>query len=399
MSKFLNLFGPAAAGAAVVMGGAYIIADQFVVDMPAPARGKVVGLAVAQDNAEGAEVMAAAAFSAPASSGAFGLGRAATDAEIAAWDVKVMPDGRGLPVGSGSVEDGEMLFSDNCASCHGEFAEGSGNWPKLAGGDGSLANEDPLKTVGSYWPYLSTVWDYVHRSMPFGNAQSLTADETYAITAYILYSNFMVDDDFVLSNENFLEVEMGNADGFIVDDRPDAEYTQWRTEPCMENCKESVEITMRATVLDVTPEEDTEAPEDMNNSNAVATAKPEAAEMASAETASAADDPDPELVAAGEAAFRKCSSCHQVGEGAKNRSGPQLNDLFGRTIGAVDGFKYSSAFQDAHDAGRTWDEAALAEFLAKPRDYIKGTKMSFAGFRDQEDIDAVLAYLKTYDRE
>ena len=190
------------------------------------------------------------------SKGKFGLGRLATPEEVAAWNVDVMPDGTGLPVGSGSVAEGEPLFSEKCAACHGEFAEGVDNWPKLAGGDGTLADEDPLKTVGSYWPYLSTAWDYVHRSMPFGGAQVLSADETYAIVAYILYSNYLVDDEFVLSNENFLEVEMPNADGFIVDDREETEYSKWRTEPCMTNCKDDVKITMRATVLDVTPDEE-----------------------------------------------------------------------------------------------------------------------------------------------
>ncbi|MFP7675357.1 c-type cytochrome [Marivita sp. S0852] len=184
-----------------------------------------------------------------------GLGRAALPEEIAAWDVDVSPDGTGLPVGSGSVEDGEMIFSDYCAVCHGEFAEGVDNWPELAGGEGTLADQDPVKTVGSYWPYLSTAWDYVHRSMPYGSAQILSDDEVYAIVAYILYSNFLVEDDFVLSNENFLEVEMPNADGFIVDDRAETEYPMWRTEPCMENCKDSVEITMRSSVLNVTPED------------------------------------------------------------------------------------------------------------------------------------------------
>lgn len=219
----------------------------------APAEGDATMVAAA----DGAMEAGAPTFGEP-SKGKFGIGRTATEAEIAAWDVHVMPDGRGLPVGSGSVEDGEVLFSEQCAACHGEFAEGVDNWPKLAGGDDTLADEDPLKTVGSYWPYLSTVWDYVHRSMPFGNAGTLSDDDTYAIVAYILYSNYLVEDDFVLSNENFLEVEMPNADGFIVDDRAETEYSQWRTEPCMENCKDSVEITMRATVLDVTPDEDSQ---------------------------------------------------------------------------------------------------------------------------------------------
>lgn len=192
---------------------------------------------------------------APATGARLGLGREALPEEIAAWDVKVMPDGRGLPEGSGDVATGEELFVEHCASCHGDFAEGLDNWPSLAGGEGTLDHDDPEKTVGSFWPYLSTAWDYIHRSMPFGQAQILTPDETYAITAYILYSNMLVEDDFVLSNENFTEVVMPNADGFIVDDRPETEYTRFSQEPCMENCKENVEITRHASFLDVTPED------------------------------------------------------------------------------------------------------------------------------------------------
>jgi len=195
-----------------------------------------------------------AALALPAHAEKLGLGRAALPEEIAAWTVEVFPDGTNLPEGSGSVADGEELFSEKCAICHGEFAEGVDNWPKLAGGDGTLADKDPLKTVGSYWPYLSTVWDYAHRSMPFGNAGTLTVDETYAIVAYIIYSNDLVDEDFVLSKENFLSVEMPNAGGFIVDDRPEVEYPEFSKEACMENCKDKVEITKRATVLDVTPD-------------------------------------------------------------------------------------------------------------------------------------------------
>lgn len=155
--------------------------------------------------------------------------------------------------GLGDVATGEELFIEHCASCHGDFAEGLDNWPSLAGGEGTLDHDDPDKTVGSFWPYLSTVWDYVHRSMPFGQAQILTPDETYAITAYILYSNMLVEDDSVLSNENFTEVVLPNADGFIVDDRPETEYGLFSQEPCMEDCKESVQITRHASFLDVTP--------------------------------------------------------------------------------------------------------------------------------------------------
>lgn len=315
----------------------------------------------------------------------FGLGRPATEAEVMAWDKEVRPDGTGLPVGSGSVADGEALFVDNCSVCHGVFAEGVDNWPELAGGEDTLADEDPVKTIGSYWPYLSTAWDYVHRSMPYGNAQSLTYDEVYAIVAYILYSNFLVEDDFVLSNENFLEVEMPNADGFIVDDRAETEYTVFTGEPCMADCKDAVEITMRARVLDVTPEDD----------SAAAAPAPEAA-PAEPEVikAAAPAGPDPALVAAGEGVFRKCKACHQVGEGATNRVGPQLNGIVGAPAGAVDGFRYSKALEERAGDGLVWDAESLKAFLAKPKEFLPRTKMSFPGLRKDEDLAAIVAFLE-----
>ena len=191
-----------------------------------------------------------------AHSGEYGLGRPALEDEIMAWDWKIMPDGTGLPVGSGDAILGEEVFSYQCAYCHGDFAEGLDRWPELAGGIDTLAEDDPLKTVGSYWPYISTVIDYVKRSMPFGYAGSLSNDETYAIVAYILYSNDLIEEDFVLSNETALSVDMPNANGFIIDDRAVTEYLLWSEEPCMSDCKSSVEITMRARVLDVTPNDE-----------------------------------------------------------------------------------------------------------------------------------------------
>ncbi|WP_422026895.1 c-type cytochrome [Roseovarius sp.] len=317
----------------------------------------------------------------PAMAGQYDLGRPALPEEIAAWDLDVHPDGTGLPAGQGSVKDGERLFSERCAACHGEFAEGVGNWPELAGGEGTLADKDPVKTVGSYWPYLSTVWDYVHRSMPFGDAQSLSDDEVYAITAYILYSNYLVEEDFVLSDENFLEVAMPNADGFIVDDREEAEAHFWTDEPCMEDCKDSVEITMRAHVLDVTPEDE--------GGEVVAE---DAVEVAATDTAS-----DPELVAEGEKVFRKCKACHQVGEGAKNRVGPHLNGVVGRAAGAVEGFRYSKPLETAAAEGLVWSQEALGAFLADPRGFLKGTKMAFAGLKSEVDRAAIAAYLATFE--
>ena len=339
----------------------------------------------------------------PAMPETYGLGRVALPEEIAAWDMDVSPDGTGLPPGSGSVEDGEALFADYCAICHGDFAEGVDNWPKLAGGEDTLADEDPLKTVGSYWPYLSTTWDYVHRSMPFGNAQTLSDDEVYAIVAYILYSNYLVDDDFVLSNENFASVELPNAGGFVIDDRAETEYPEWSGEPCMTDCKGTVEITMRAAVLDVTPEE-TKARKvqqlvnKTNPRNAAKAAKSEPAtsDAAQAEATVAAAAPDPAMVTAGEKLFKKCKACHQVGEGAKNRSGPVLNGIVGRAAGGVDGFKYSKPLMARAEDGLVWDEESLSAFLAKPKTYIQGTKMSFAGFKKEDDLAAIIAYLSTF---
>jgi mono/diheme cytochrome c family protein len=190
----------------------------------------------------------------------FGLGREALPEEIAAWDIDVRPDGQGLPEGKGSVKEGEELYLERCATCHGEFGEGAGRWPVLAGGDGSLKSENPEKTIGSFWPYLSTAFDYVHRAMPFGNAQSLTPDETYAIIAFLLNMNNLVKEDFVLSRENFTSVKLPNQGGFYMDDRETTEKHFWTKEPCMKNCKPKVEVVGRARVLDVTPEDNKKGP-------------------------------------------------------------------------------------------------------------------------------------------
>lgn len=397
MSKSLNLFGGTALGTIAVLTMAVNFADRNISGFP---ENPPVMTAIAPPVVSSGLVSAANA-STGAGEGKFGLGRPAMAEEIAAWDVDISPDGTGLPVGSGSVEDGEMIFSENCAVCHGEFAEGVDNWPELAGGEGTLADDDPVKTVGSYWPYLSTAWDYVHRSMPYGSAQTLSDDEVYAIVAYILYSNFLVDDDFVLSNENFLEVEMPNANGFIIDDRAETEYPMWRSEPCMENCKDSVEITMRATVLDVTPDEEASATTTADSAvvQTAAVAEPAAQEApAATETAAvveavAADAVDPALVAAGEKVFGKCKACHQVGDGAKNRTGPHLNGIVGAEIASVDGFKYSGVLAEMDG---TWTAEKLAEFLANPRGFANGTKMSFAGLKSDDEIAAVTAYLSSF---
>lgn len=182
------------------------------------------------------------------------LGRTALPEEIAAWDIDVRPDGKGLPVGKGSVKQGEEVFLAQCASCHGEFGEAVGRWPVLVGGRGSLTHDNPEKTVGSYWPDLSTLFDYIKRAMPFGNARSLSDDEVYALTAFLLHMNDVVKDDFILSNENFTKVQLPNAAGFFDDDRLKSEKHFWR-EPCMSNCKTGeVKVMNRARQIDVTPD-------------------------------------------------------------------------------------------------------------------------------------------------
>ena len=190
--------------------------------------------------------------------GGYGIGQPATDAEIAGWDIDIRPDGKGLPPGSGSVEDGEMMYEEKCASCHGSFGEGVGRYPVLSGGEGTLTDERPEKTVGSFWPYASTLWDYINRAMPFPQPQSMSVEEVYAITAYVLYLNDLVEDDFVLTADNLASIEMPNRDGFFFDDRPDTSNTG-----CMKDCKDpaSIRITSEPAIATLQVEESVAAVE------------------------------------------------------------------------------------------------------------------------------------------
>ena len=307
----------------------------------------------------------------------FGFGREATPEEIAGWNIDVRPDGQGLPKGSGTAIDGEEIFIERCAACHGEFGEAVGRYPVLMGGEDSLTSDDPVKTVGSYWPYASTLWDYIYRAMPFGEAQTLSFDETYALTAYLLYINDVIEEDALLDQSNLAEVVMPNQDGFIDDQRPDTASA----EPCMTDCKAEVEIVARARILDVTPEEEKEDADASAASDAAAT-------LVAA--------PDPAQVEAGAKVFRKCKACHQVGENAKHRIGPHLNHLFGRIAGTVDGFRYSKAMKSMGSEGLAWDMKTLGAFLEAPKSYVPKTKMAFAGLKKQADRDAIIAYLRSY---
>ena len=188
----------------------------------------------------------------PATAGKLGIGREATPQEVRAWDIDVRPDGQGLPKGKGTVAEGERLFEERCSACHGEFGEGVDRWPVLAGGHGTLASDNPKKTMGSYWPFLSTAYDYIYRAMPFGDAQSLSPDETYAIIAYLLHMNDLVDAKFELNESNFTSIRLPNEKNFVNDPRPDTPGHTAAT-ICMRNCKNDVKITKRAAVIDVTP--------------------------------------------------------------------------------------------------------------------------------------------------
>lgn len=200
-------------------------------------------------------LLALGSFAAEAQSQKLGLGQPATPEEIAGWDIDVRPDGLGLPAGKGTPKQGEEIFIAQCANCHGDFGEGRDRWPALVGGLGSLKHDRPDKTVGSFWPDASTLFDYIRRAMPFGNAQSLTPDELYAVTAYILHMNEVIkDQNFELNQKTFTTIKMPNATSFYDDDRETTEKLFWGRKPCMKDCiKTPLKVLNRARSLDVTP--------------------------------------------------------------------------------------------------------------------------------------------------
>jgi len=143
------------------------------------------------------------------------LGRSATPAEIAAWDVSIPPDGAGLPPGSGTPEQGAVVYVQKCQACHGEKGAGKPN-DQLVGGQGTLTSKSPVRTIGSYWPYATTVFDYVRRAMPYTESKSLTSEEVYAVTAYLLHLNGIIGAQDVMNAQSLPQVKMPNRDNFIV---------------------------------------------------------------------------------------------------------------------------------------------------------------------------------------
>ncbi|MFU0508032.1 c-type cytochrome, partial [Pseudaminobacter sp. NGMCC 1.201702] len=126
-----------------------------------------------------------------------GIGQTPDEELVEAWNIDISPAGDNLPEGSGSVAEGKKIYANSCIACHGETGA-EGPMDKLVGGRGSLNTDKPVKTVGSYWPYATTLYDYIHRAMPFDSPQSLTDDQVYAVTAYVLNLNGIVPDDAIL---------------------------------------------------------------------------------------------------------------------------------------------------------------------------------------------------------
>ncbi|OUR69260.1 hypothetical protein A9Q76_10070 [Arcobacter sp. 31_11_sub10_T18] len=198
-------------------------------------------------------------------------GRAPTVNEIKAWNIDVMPDGTGLPEGEGSVEDGDELYSAQCAMCHGEFGTGGKGYPTLSGGQGSLKNqllkegdEPPFRTIGSYWPYASTLYWYIQSAMPFANPKSLSNNETYALVAYLLSINDIeidgveLEDEYVLNKEKFLKIKMPNVDGFYPVDPSRSDLKEVRPplaqgNRCMSDCDAPKAVHIAAEITGFDP--------------------------------------------------------------------------------------------------------------------------------------------------
>ena len=160
------------------------------------------------------------------------FGQPVTEADLAPWNIDVRYDGSGLPPGRGSVEEGKRVYDTKCAACHGADAKGGPMFGTMVGGIGSFTTNTRVLTPASMYPYATSLFDYVRRAMPMDKPQSLTNDEVYAVSAYLLNLNGLVPADAVLDAKSLVAVQMPNRNGFMVDDRPDASAQR-----CMTNCK------------------------------------------------------------------------------------------------------------------------------------------------------------------
>jgi cytochrome c len=245
----------------------------------------------------------------------YGLGKPATAAEIAGWDIDVRPDGAGLPPGRGSVADGQRIYDAKCASCHGTFGE-STDYMAIAGGVGTLGSDPPTRTTGSKLNYATTLFDYIRRAMPFNAPKSLTNDEVYALTGYVLNLNDILPGDAVLDRDSLIAVKMPNRDGFTTrhgfltaDGTPDTRATA-----CMTDCAPAVRLA-------------SEIPEYARDSHGDLALQTRRLGTVTAATVSADSNPADLATRAG------CMACHGVGNAIV---GPAFADVARRYSGEPD---------------------------------------------------------------
>jgi cytochrome c551/c552/cytochrome c553 len=243
----------------------------------------------------------------------FGFGKSATPAEIAGWDIDVRPDGTGLPPGRGTVAKGQEVYDEKCASCHGTFGE-SNDYMALAGGVGTLASDQPQRTVGSKLNHATTLWDYINRAMPFNAPKTLSADEVYALTAYVLHLSDILPADAALDRESILKVKMPNRDGFTTDHgfmtrdgKPDVKAVA-----CMRNCVDKV--TLSSEIPDFARDSHGNLAEQVRPVGPTAGAKTAETSTAAAKTPEGGD-----LVKTS-----GCTACHGV---ANKIVGPAFRDI------------------------------------------------------------------------
>jgi cytochrome c len=169
---------------------------------------------------DGNRPLAVGVWSVAAQLPTYNLGRPPTAEEVKAWDLTIPSDGEGLPPGRGTAVLGKPIYVKRCASCHGETGEDP-KYGLLVGGHGSLATAKPIQTIGSFWQYATTLWSYIRRAQPFDAPGSLTADQVYAVTAYLLHLNGIIGEQEVMDAQTLPRVTMPNRDGFVPDPRPD----------------------------------------------------------------------------------------------------------------------------------------------------------------------------------
>ncbi len=158
------------------------------------------------------------------------VGRTPTAQEVQAMDIAIGTDGKELPPGSGNAKVGAQVFADKCMVCHGENQQGSAQAPALVGGKGTLTSMRPMMTAGSYWPFATTIFDYIRRAMPRFQEGTLKVDEVYSLTAFILYRNEIIKEDDVIDAKTLPKIKMPNRDGFIPQNLD--EIHDWKKRGC-----------------------------------------------------------------------------------------------------------------------------------------------------------------------